>query len=516
MATVEITCPHCNRPQKVAEYRLKETVYCLVCQQLITDVYLYKVAPKQQELNIKLKGRLVSEFGTTKLEELKSKADDYTGRFDPVSDEDDEKPDETTRLFESGSYRSLPEKPRMSTAAKTYLAAGIIVAVLTVTVLIVGFTLLDDSGPSTGEIEAATGDGVRTGRYPSGNKRAEWHVRMIDGLETYDGAWQEWHIGGENKLIGNYVAGKRIGTWTGWHENGTKSLEHHYENGVETGLWVEWHANGRKSLEGQYINGIKDGEWRTWHAQGGFASYEKYEAGTPLGDWVTWYPDGRIARAGTYENGLREGRWIKNYDTGQQEQSEEWVKGILHGDTRGYHLNRREAWRGSWVSGKRTGMWVWWYSSGQLARRGAYLADLEHGTWQEWHEAGPLKLEGSYEAGQRHGPWLENHEDGSLAARREYDHGTLTSERLYFGGVEVQRKQEVDPGSGRVTREYTLRIDETGAETRHGLHHTYQSNGLPKETGAYVDGKKHGPWRTYDEEGDVIDEVIYENGRVVE
>src|SRR5919108_4567702 len=113
MAAVDITCPHCNRNQKVAEHRLKETVYCLLCQQLITDVYLYKVAPKQQELTIKLKGRIVSEFGTTKLDELKSKSDEYTGRFEPVDDEDSgevDKLEETTRLFDTGAFHALPER----------------------------------------------------------------------------------------------------------------------------------------------------------------------------------------------------------------------------------------------------------------------------------------------------------------------------------------------------------------------------------------------------------------------
>jgi antitoxin component YwqK of YwqJK toxin-antitoxin module len=518
MAAVDITCPHCNRNQKVAEHRLQESVYCLVCQQLITDVYLYKVAPKQQELTIKLKGRIVSEFGTTKLDELKSKSDEYTSKFEPVDDEESDEVDkleETTRLFDTGGYRALPERKKLSTAAKTYLIGGVVVAVLTACVTILGVTMLSDDAPATGEIDATGTDGAHVERYPSGAKKAEWRVVSAGGVELIEGAWREWHEDGSDKTIGNYVHGEKVGVWRAWHANGQPALEAKYESGKETGPWIEWHANGRKAVEGAYISGSKHGEWRTWFKDGGYATIEAYDNGLPVGDWVSWHENDFEKLRGTYANGLREGRWVSFHDTGTEEQVENWKGGLLDGDSVAYHRNQRKSFEGRWVHGRREGPWTWWYSNGNQQRSGEFKEGLEEDLWQEWYPSGVLKLKGEFDKGRRIGQWQEFDEDGSLVCRRNHEDGTEVSQHWYFRGVEVARHAENFP-NGNVRAEWSTITGADGIERRHGHERTYYSNGALAESGVWADGERDGRWRTFDEAGNTLSEELWSKGKKIE
>lgn len=520
MAAVEITCPHCNRRQRVAEHRLTETVYCLMCQQLITDVYLYKVEPKQQELNIKLKGRLVSEFGTTKLEELKSKADEYTGRFEPVEEKDDSTQvravEDTTIRFESGAYHALPPAHRkLSTAARTYLIGGVVMALLTAAAMVAGVMLLDDSRLKKDEIDTVGADGERIERWPSGATKVQWRIITVDGREVPDGAWREWYETGEEKVQGQYAAGKRVGSWRGWHANRQLAYEGAYVDDRQTGAWIEWHPNGRKASEGEYVEGQKHGEWRTWHAAGGLESTARFEHGRPVGEAISWFEDGRVRSSGEYKDGQKVGRWVVNHDNGVEELSEVWEGGLLHGPTAGCYRNRQQSFKGEWNRGLRSGEWSWWHPTGVLARRGQYEDGLEHGEWLEWYDIEVLRLKGSYTRGQRVGEWQEYDEDGNLSARRSYREGALAKEEFFFRGAKVQPRSETYP-DGSTSMEWTVTVADDGTEIQHGYQRSYYRNGKLAELGAFVRGEKDGAWRTWDESGNLLVRETYQLGKKVQ
>lgn len=529
MASADVLCPHCNRRQKVPEHRLTETVICLVCQQPITDPWAHKVeSEKKMELAIKLKGRLVSEFGTTKLEDIKSKADEYTGRFEPVDDEEEFADDtgtrtrtktqtdlplsrgNTTLMLESGMYAAPPKQKRLSTAARTYLIGGIVIAVLTGVVVTIGVMLLQKKETGTQEIHASGGEGERLERHPNGTVKAKWFVTMEKGIELEHGAFQEFYIGGEQKTLGHYEYGERVGTWTTWHENGSKAGEVPWVDGKEHGKWTEWHSNGRKAGEGQYIHGAKDGEWRTWHRDGRTASFARYEAGKPVGEWVEWFGDGERKSHGLYVDGLKEGRWSYWRDNGSIELEENWRQGVLHGDSFGQHRDRGRAFKGTWDNGLRTGVWIWWHINGEIQRSGEYKDGKETGRWGEWHPNGELRRRGEYVQGRREGLWEEFDEAGEIVARREYQNDMLSSEEHYFRGVVVQRRTQMQ--DGRLAAEWTV----LEGNVKHGYEHRYHANGQESEGGAWLNGKKEGIWRTWNEEGELKNAQTWKSGVLVE
>ena len=44
---------------------------------------------------------------------------------------------------------------------------------------------------------------------------------------------------------------------------------------------------------------------------------------------------------------------------------------------------------------------------------------------------------------------------------------------------------------------------------------TYYTNGAVEETVDFLKGKPHGVWKCFDENGDLIETRVYENGEVV-
>ena len=532
MAAADVLCPHCNSKQKVPEHRLTEAFYCLVCQQAIAEPWMHKVeSEKPIELAIKLKGRLVSEFGTKKLEDIKSRADEYTGRFEPVDDEDEEPDDtgsrtrtqtrtdlptsrgHTTLTFESGMYAAPPRRPGMSTAAKTYIVGGVLLAILATGVTALGISLLADDTQKTSEIHASGGEGERVELYPGGSVKAKWTVVLVSGLEQEHGPYQEFFPTGEQKILGSYHNGERIGTWTAWHENGQKASEISYKAGKEHGKWLEWHSNGQKAGEGEYVNGARHGTWRTWHRDGRMASSARHEEGKPLGEWVEWYPDGERKSHGMYKDGFKEGRWIYLRDNGSIELEELWSNGRLHGETFGAHRDRGKAFAGTWENGMRIGTWTWWHINGEVSRRGVFADGREDGVWCEWYPDGTLKVKGTYADGRRHGAWEEFDEDGEILSKREYSGDVLVNEQHFFRGEEVQ--QSVILKDGILFAEWTVLVGEDG-EVKHGYEHQYHANGQKAESGAWLNGKKHGTWRSWNETGNLKNAQTWNNGTKVD
>lgn len=515
MAVVEIECPHCGSKQKVSTRRVATEAMCLKCGQLIKDPYLYKAAPEEMQLDVRLKGRIVTDFGTTKLEDLKSRSDEYTGKFEPVDDDasgEYESREETTVRFDSGMY-TMPknETRRISTAAKTYTIGLSLLAVVTVVVVAIGFQMLYGDGQDRHEeLDTAGGGNTRLERYPSGAVKVQWTIADT-GDDVPHGTWTEFYRTGEKSLEGRYHMGERVGTWTGWHDNGRKSLEGAYESDEPVGIWTEWHPTGHKLSQGEYVDGEKHGEWRTWHRGGQLDSVQRYENGRPVGEFIALWPDGTRRMVGRWENGRRVGRWVSYHDNRVIEKVEHWQDGILHGETYGNHRNRHQCLRGEWNEGLRHGEWTWWHYTGEPEKQGRFEDGIEVGEWKEWHVTGDLKLEGSYDNGVKHGRWLQYDEQGKLAARRVYEAGKLTDEQHYFRGNEVDR-HIVRHGDGTVREEWTSLKDDEGKQIRHGWYRSYYVGGQLGEIGLYLHGRKHGDWRTFDHDGTLLQATRYDHG----
>lgn len=514
MAAVEILCPHCGSKQKVPERRVAGAVTCLKCEKLVPDAYLYKVAPEQMELNVALKGKLISEFGTTKLDELKAKSDAYTGRDTDMIYESHEDTDKAPGFnpleihIGSNRYSSAAvNKHRVLTsAARTYVIGGVILLSVLVVGSVVAWQLMDET-QGTEKIRT-TGEGnVRTLMHSNGREKARWTVAETDQGEVIDGLYEEWWPSGKPKLSGQYAMGLKNGTWRSFHEVGPLEAEEHYDNGTPVGTWTEWHISGQKAGEGSHKDGLRHGRWLKWYPDEQLESVSEYDAGVPVGMWMTFYPDGARHLSGRYELGRKDGKWVSLHDNGAEELVETWIAGQREGEVRGQHANRQRSVTGQYAGGKRVGDWCWFNLSGSVARQGKFVNGQEDGEWIENYPSGALLRKGSYRAGQREGLWEEFSQNGELEVRTEYDAGSISTEQHFFRGeaVEIRRESRED----ELATEWTVK---PGTGTQHGKWREYHKGGTLALEGYFVNGVREGTWTRYDPTGNVIEVYRYING----
>lgn len=515
MATVDINCPFCNGKQKVVEHRLAEPVMCLLCGQTILEPFQHKIAPPSMTLGVALKGKLVTDFGTTELEEVESKADAYTGR----KQTDQIKPDDLQSLDAvmplslgtgTGQYSPVASRRKLSTAARTYLLGGaLIVAILLAATML--FLAFKKDDVESKELEGAA-DSKRFEKHPNGRIKTQWTVhRGPLGEELMHGLWTEFYASGQKKAEGNYIDGARDGLWMGWFEDKQVQSRSMYKAGTEIGQWEEFHPDGKPAMTGSWVEGKKDGDWREWYRDGRPASVTRYKLGIPDGEWATWHENGELKSWGEYKAGRKIGRWTRYFDNLVEESVENYVDGQAQGETWGNYRNRQKAFVGAWQAGLKHGHWIVWYANGQKQSEGDYATGKEQGPWKQWHDTGSPASEGTFQEGQRVGDWKEYWPDGSVMAERKYDSGLVLNETLFFGGEVVKRRTERTP-DGQLRAEWTVLEDGAGTPM-HGLYRAYHPNGKTSEEGVYRRGKKDGTWRYFDDSGTLALQRKFSNGQ---
>jgi len=515
MAVVEITCPHCNSIQKVPDHRLSEPTHCMKCQVLIEEPFQHKVAPAQVTLNVALKGKLVTDFGTTQLEEVESKADSYTGRKGTeVRKREDLQALAAISEFSSGSsgYVPAPRARVLSTAARTYITGGILILLVLIAVTIAGFMFMEEEKESK-DIRGAAGS-ERIERHPNGAVQVKWSVKRLDtGEEVMDGAWEEFYAGGEKKALGQYSEGKEFGLWQTWHLDGRIASRGQYVNGLKDGLWEEFHANGVRAEKSEWVNGKQQGDTRRWYPNEQQESVKRYKDGLLDGDWSEWHENGEVRLSYSYQAGRKVGTWRRFHDNATQQFEERYVDGLPEGKTWSKYRNGQLEFEGSWKAGLQTDVWTWWYSNGNRSKSGTYIEGRQDGEWTEWYDNGQMRLRENYKLGVREGLWEEFWEDGSPAARREYKEGSAGPETVTFAGQEVLRRTDRDT-AGNLKAQYLVLA--SAPETKHGPFKSFHPDGKTvAEQGDYVNGNREGYWRYFNAEGKQTVQKRFENGTEV-
>lgn len=119
---------------------------------------------------------------------------------------------------------------------------------------------------------------------------------------------------------------------------------------------------------------------------------------------------------------------------------------------------------------------------GRVIERGRYREGVKHGRWWRYHRNGKPAERLDYRDGLRHGRWRKWHLDGAVALEGRYERGRGEARALHDNGKLAERGTYF------------------GSE-RHGAWRFWRRDGSLHTQGAYAEGKKHGRWRRYHEDG---------------
>lgn len=193
----------------------------------------------------------------------------------------------------------------------------------------------------------------KTELYPNKQARESWtEVKESSGEYVRHGAYQSWHANGQQRTVGNYDHGQKVGLWTTKSEQGQLIEWQDYENGLEHGLYVSYHATKNKKCEGRYARGKREGSWR----------------------W--WYADAMLREIGDYTDGLKQGEWLLYSEVGQKKREASYLDGVLNG------------------------RYIEWGDNGLRRLEGQYRDGVKEGTWTTWDEMGQIASTEAFESGR--------------------------------------------------------------------------------------------------------------------
>lgn len=370
-----------------------------------------------------------------------------------------------------------------------------------------------------------------------------------------DGRVQELYANGKLQKEIPYEVGQRVGIGFTYAEDGRRVGLQLYESGRlvrsqsinqiddygrKQGLWMDFHPNLQVKFEGPYVNDLKNGYWKYYRANGNLLRVEKwimgvlqegsaetakvaikrkldpktgklqykgsYRNGKPVGLHREYGPDGSVVASKIYENGVllsegivdeqgrRQGPWKFFYPDRQLKAEGSYRDDRKIGNWRYYFDNGGLEQTGNYLRGLPDGEWNWYYPSGNILRTENYIMGEEDGASVEYSDSGAVIAQGTYVGGKKEGYWFfelnDHREEGS-----------------FFEGERsgVWRHYYLDNGRIRFEGYYENGI-------KNGQFVWYYSSGQIKRRGRYLNNKRDGLWEFFDEQGNRILTVAYEEG----
>lgn len=214
----------------------------------------------------------------------------------------------------------------------------------------------------------------------------------------------------------------------------------------------------------------QDGELVQFKYENGVVSSEgRMLNGKPEGYWKTYYPDGKLKSEGNRVNHQLDSIWTFYAEDGVISQSI------------------------AYANGKKNGAKKTYFEDGVLQREEVFRNDIPVDTTKKFYPSGKLAeiipLD-TLAKGKEQGTGYEYaEEDGRVTAVIEYRNG-------YVAGRErINRKDKFNQ--------------------KQGLWRYFYPTMVTKEEGRFKNDKKDGYWKTYDEEGNLLETLKYENGILI-
>lgn len=307
----------------------------------------------------------------------------------------------------------------------------------------------------------------------------------------------------------------------------------------KNGVWKWFFADGVIQSEGVFKHGLKNGVFKYYDVNGNLKTIEKYvddvkqldaESVAKLELRRDYYPNGKVKIEATYRNGVAEGVRREYNETGDVDKSFIMKNGIVASE------GIIEP------SGLRKGTWTEYFPDGSIKARGNYVDDFKSGSWEFFHQNGKLEQKGNYDAkGKPTGEWrwfdenetllrIENFrnglndgllteydENGKIITKGDFIDGKEEGDWIFeIGGIrtEGQYVDGLQTGLWKIFyNDGTLSFEGRFVDDNpNGTHFTYYPNEKIREKGDYLMGLKNGDWIKYDETGNVLITINYQNG----
>lgn len=301
------------------------------------------------------------------------------------------------------------------------------------------------------------------------------------------------------------------GPTTAWFHDGSKSHQGVYLRGQKYGKWLTWYDNGALQVEAHFKEGRNHGAYHEYYEDGTVLKEATYLDGELHGEVLTYWPNGELQSSRNFQNGIEAGTHKSFRKDGTRYFEKEVRNGLVHGivtffdrDEIAIDQYSMEHGSGIWREyspegvtsleeerrrGKPSGHYTLFHPNGKTAVKGSYHAQLGFriGTWTEWDSKGQVASVFKF-----------NSENGNSISETFYEEGSVSKEVLFFESG--HRRSELEMRKGRKHGSATFYFDSVWSTS---------------SSGSYENGKKHGPWRVWEQGSESFRIDTYTNGRKV-
>lgn len=293
---------------------------------------------------------------------------------------------------------------------------------------------------------------------------------------------QYFYENGQVSSEGGLRNGKPDGYWKSYYRDGGLKAEGNRENFELEGPWIFYDRESKPVSEITYHEGKKEGPSKVFE-NGILVKIDQFEADVQVGISRYFYPDSSIQKEIPYQEGLKEGLGFEYATDGRTITLLYFKKGSL---SRRQNINRFDEQQ------QKQGLWMSFHKNQQKASEGPYLNSLKNGYWKY------------YQA------------NGNLIRVEKWINGELQEGATEVAKVEIRR--EIDPKTGAVIFKGAY---QNGEPT--GVHREYNTEGEVIASTIYEEGiklyegiideagKKQGPWKIFDREGNLKAEGLYKD-----
>jgi antitoxin component YwqK of YwqJK toxin-antitoxin module len=248
--------------------------------------------------------------------------------------------------------------------------------------------------------------------------------------------------------------------------------------GRKQGTWQKADENGKIKYKGQFKDNVPEGRFEYFYPSGKTKAISNFTDAGRTTRTEVFNENGTLKAKGKYLQEKRDSIWLFYNDSGKLVRSETYFKNLLNGASKTY------------------------YAKGNLCELTHWTDSIKNGEWKQYFENGSLKSEGLYVNNMLEGKVTNYHSNGKKSGSGKFKGGIKNGWWTYFDEQEIPTFYErINAGEIDSLRYWSGTFEET------------YPNEIPKSKYTYKNGKKHGGFVEYYNQGNWYFEAITnENG----
>lgn len=300
------------------------------------------------------------------------------------------------------------------------------------------------------------------------------------------------------------------------------------DQGRKQGKWIKTTPDGTPVYEGQFVDDKPVGIFKRYYEDGLLKAEMNHRPDGAVYAKLYYHTRQPVLMAeGKYLSQKKDSVWV-SYDTaGLRQGLDTYQNDVQNGRSVVYHENGSISEEVTFKDGQRNGEWKRFYPDGQLQAEGTFENGIRVGEYLKNYPNGKTWVKGSYENGSKESTWIYGNEDGSIGQMVVYRKGKEEKQVKMNGTFteyyNMEKPREVaNYRNGKLHGEYIKYYDngewvdkEVDKRSKGGEIEIYRvlegQQIAVKEH--YKDGELHGEAITYDEKGKITSKVEYVNGK---